>query len=593
MRNNKRPQETSGTLKRLINYLGAYRWTLLLVMLLVIISSLANVFGTYMLKPIINDTIATKNLTGLIEKLIILAIIYGVGVLATFMYHQLMVRISQNVIANIRSDLFNHLEKLSISYFDTHSHGEIMSSFTNDIDTVADALNNSFTMLIQSLTITIGTMTMIIVLSWQLSLIVIFFLIIMSLYVQYNSRHSRKNFRRQQLTLANLNGYIEEIVEGQKVSKVFNHASEDMKRFEQESLSVKEMAIKASTYAGRSVPMVVSTSFINYSVSAVIGALFTLAGMLDVGSLSAYLIYVRQSAQPLNQLTGQINLILIALAGAERIFKVIDIPTEKDNGTIRVVDNQWSKNNQVNTIKGDVEFKDVYFGYSRSKMILKDLSFKAKSGQKIALVGSTGAGKTTIINLLSRFYDTTKGEILIDGHAINLIEKQALRNQLAMVIQDTNLFSGTIMENIRYGNLLATDEMVIEAAKMANADGFIRRLPQGYQTVISGRGDSLSQGQSQLLSIARAAVANPHILILDEATSSIDTRTERLIEKGMDALMEGRTTFVIAHRLSTVRNSDLILVLEYGEIIERGTHEELLENHGRYYQLYHGLAQLT
>lgn len=593
MRNNKRPQETSGTLKRLINYLGAYRWTLLLVMLLVIISSLANVFGTYMLKPIINDTIATKNLTGLIEKLIILAIIYGVGVLATFMYHQLMVRISQNVIANIRSDLFNHLEKLSISYFDTHSHGEIMSSFTNDIDTVADALNNSFTMLIQSLTITIGTMTMIIVLSWQLSLIVIFFLIIMSLYVQYNSRHSRKNFRRQQLALANLNGYIEEIVEGQKVSKVFNHASEDMKRFEQESLSVKEKAIKASTYAGRSVPMVVSTSFINYSVSAVIGALFTLAGMLDVGSLSAYLIYVRQSAQPLNQLTGQINLILIALAGAERIFKVMDIPTEKDNGTIRVVDNQWSKNDQVNTIKGDVEFKDVYFGYSRSKMILKDLSFKAKSGQKIALVGSTGAGKTTIINLLSRFYDTTKGEILIDGHAINLIEKQALRNQLAMVIQDTNLFSGTIMENIRYGNLLATDEMVIEAAKMANADGFIRRLPQGYQTVISGRGDSLSQGQSQLLSIARAAVANPHILILDEATSSIDTRTERLIEKGMDALMEGRTTFVIAHRLSTVRNSDLILVLEYGEIIERGTHEELLENHGRYYQLYHGLAQLT
>lgn len=593
MRNNKRPQETSGTLKRLINYLGAYRWTLLLVMLLVIISSLANVFGTYMLKPIINDTIATKNLTGLIEKLIILAIIYGVGVLATFMYHQLMVRISQNVIANIRSDLFNHLEKLSISYFDTHSHGEIMSSFTNDIDTVADALNNSFTMLIQSLTITIGTMTMIIVLSWQLSLIVIFFLIIMSLYVQYNSRHSRKNFRRQQLALANLNGYIEEIVEGQKVSKVFNHASEDMKRFEQESLSVKEKAIKASTYAGRSVPMVVSTSFINYSVSAVIGALFTLAGMLDVGSLSAYLIYVRQSAQPLNQLTGQINLILIALAGAERIFKVMDIPTEKDNGAIRVVDNQWSKNDQVNTIKGDVEFKDVYFGYSRSKMILKDLSFKAKSGQKIALVGSTGAGKTTIINLLSRFYDTTKGEILIDGHAINLIEKQALRNQLAMVIQDTNLFSGTIMENIRYGNLLATDEMVIEAAKMANADGFIRRLPQGYQTVISGRGDSLSQGQSQLLSIARAAVANPHILILDEATSSIDTRTERLIEKGMDALMEGRTTFVIAHRLSTVRNSDLILVLEYGEIIERGTHEELLENHGRYYQLYHGLAQLT
>lgn len=589
----KRPQQTKSALSRLIQYLGDYKWTVMLVAILVVISSLANVFGTFMLKPIINDTIAMDDLEGLLRKLLILGTIYFCGASASLIYSQLMVRVSQRVIANIRRDLFEHMEKLSIRYFDTHTHGEMMSSFTNDIDTVADALNSSFTMLIQSLTVTIGTMIMIVVLSWQLSIVVFAALFLMVLYVRYNSGKSREYFRKQQLSLANLNGYIEEIIEGQKVAKVFNHEHEDLKTFTKESEKVRDSAIAAATYSGRLVPMIVSISYINYSMSAVMGALFTLSGLLDVGSLTAYLVYVRQSAMPLNQLTGQINMILIALAGAERIFNILEIQPENDEGTITSDTHSWHHKGQDIPIHGDVVFDHVSFGYNSNKLILKDLSFNAKSGQKIALVGSTGAGKTTIINLLSRFYDVSKGSILIDGLNIKDIVKHDLRKEMAMVTQDTHLFSGTIMDNIRYGNLEASDEMVIEAAKLANADSFIRRLPQGYQTKIRGKADNLSQGQRQLLSIARAAVSNPHILILDEATSSIDTRTERLIERGMDALMQGRTTFVIAHRLSTVRNADSILVLEYGEIIERGPHDELLAQKGRYYQLYHGLAKLS
>ncbi len=610
----KRPKDTKKTLQKLLAYLGHYKWSLLVVAILVVISSGANILGTYLLKPVINNYILPRNIKGLVQMLIGMAIMYGCGVLATFFYNRIMVKTAQKVVSEIRQDLFNHTQKLPLKYFDAHTHGELMSRFTNDVDTITDALNNSFALLIQSFITITGTIAMLLVLNVRLSLIVIFFLFLMFLFIKYNGRRSRKFFSEQQKCLGSINGFIEEMVAGQKVEKVFNHEEQDFEEFCRRNEALRKASTKALTYSGRMVPTIVSLSYANYAFSACIGGLFVLAGLFDIGSLASYLIYVRQSAMPMNQFTQQMNFILSALSGAERVFEMMEEEVEIDEGTVTLckvkVDKNgefkeakeedkdsifaWKKKdgNSFIPLKGDVRFHDVVFGYNEKKVILNKISLYAKPGQKIAFVGSTGAGKTTIINLVNRFYEINGGTITYDGIDIREIKKDDLRRSLSMVIQDTHLFTGTIADNIRYGKLDASDEEVENAAKIANADSFIRRLPEGYDTMLYSDGSNLSQGQRQLLAIARAAIARPPVLILDEATSSIDTRTERLIEKGMDALMKDRTVFVIAHRLSTVRNSEAIMVLEQGEIIERGDHEELVEQQGRYYQLYTGQFEL-
>ena len=594
----KRPKNTKKALAELFRYMGYHKWLLLVVAVLVFISTGANVAGTYLLKPVINQFILPGDIRGLICALTGMGIMYLCGALSTFGYNRLMVKTSQKVAADIRRDLFAHVQKLPLKYFDDHTHGELMSRFTNDVDTVQEALNNSFTMVIQSSLTLTGTVVMLLVLNVYMSLIVIVFLCIMFIFIKWNGRRSKEYYDRQQAYLADINGFVEEMAAGQKVEKVFNHEEEDLKVFREKNEALRKASTKALGYSGMMVPSIVSLSYANYAVSACAGGLLAIAGLMDLGSLAAYLVYVRQSAMPLNQFTQQVNFILSALAGAERIFEMMHEEPEIDEGKVRLVrtgktEYAWQDEKGEQTpLRGDVRFENVTFGYVPGKKVLDRISLYAKPGQKIAFVGSTGAGKTTIINLINRFYEIQGGRILYDGIDIREIRKDDLRRSLAMVIQDTHLFTGTIMDNIRYGNLAAADDEVEEAARLANADSFIRRLPDGYKTMLYSDGSNLSQGQRQLLAIARAAAAHPPVLILDEATSSIDTRTERLIEKGMDAIMEGRTVFVIAHRLSTVRNSKAIMVLEHGTIIERGDHEELLEHKGRYYQLYTGMYEL-
>lgn len=611
----KKPKNTKKTLFRLISYMGHYKISLLIVGIFVVIGSLAGVMGTYMLKPIINNYIIPRNIPGLVGALILLGIIYLSGASATLCYNRLMIKTSQKIVKEIRKDLFNHTQTLPLAYFDAHTHGDLMSHFTNDVDTIAEALNNSFTLLIQSFITTIGTLIMIIVLNARLSLIVLTCIGMMSLFIRFNGKRSRKYYGEQQKYLGSINGFVEEMVAGQKVEKVFNHEKQDYEEFCKRNEKLRAASTNALAYSGLMVPVVVSISYFNYAVSACVGGLFTLAGLMDLGSLASYLVYVRQSAMPINQCTQQVNFILAALSGAERIFEMMDEEPEIDEGTVTLcqVEKQpdgsfreckersgfWAwkdclkeNGHQLTLLTGDVRFHNVVFGYTSKKYVLNDISLYAKPGQKIAFVGSTGAGKTTIINLINRFYEIQGGVITYDSIDITRIKKADLRRSLGFVLQDTHLFTGTIEDNIRYGSLYAADEDVVEAARIANAHSFIRRLPDGYHTQLTGDGSNLSQGQRQLLAIARAAVASPPVLVLDEATSSIDTRTERLIEKGMDALMEGRTVFVIAHRLSTVRNSKAIMVLEHGEIMERGSHDELLEQRGRYYRLYTGQFEL-
>ena len=606
-----KPKNLRLTIGKLMRYLGRYKLHLCIVVVLLVLSSVCSVAGSYLLKPLINDYILPGDFAGLAKMLFLMALMYIAGASCSYGYARIMVHVSQNTVAKIREELFEKMQRLSLKYFDTHTHGELMSRYTNDIETVSEALNNSFGSLISCTLTFLGTIIMMIVLSPTLTLITFGMLAVMMLAVKFIGGKSRRYFAAQQKAVGEVNGYIEEMIEGQKVIKVFNHEKTAMKEFHELNEIYRQAGTNAQTFAGVMPPTMGNLSHVNYAITCCVGALLAIRSG-DLGGLAAFLNYTKQVSQPINQISQQVNTILSAVAGAERIFEVMETEPEVDEGKVKLVrvtesrdgtlseagfeTGQWAwkkPDGELVTLKGDVRFDHVVFGYDDRKIILHDISLFAKPGQKIAFVGSTGAGKTTITSLINRFYEIQSGTITYDGIDVREIEKDSLRRSLGVVLQDTHLFTGTVADNIRYGRLDATEEEVEAAARLAGADGFIRHLPQGYQTVLSGDGGSLSQGERQLLNIARAACANPPVLILDEATSSIDTRTEKIIEKGMDHLMEGRTVFVIAHRLSTVRNAKAIMVLEQGEIIERGDHDDLIAQKGRYYQLYTGQAELA
>ena len=574
-----RPKDSKQVIRRLWDYLSMQRSQLLFILFLLLINIASTLGGSYLLRPIINTYIIPHNIPGLIRMVLLLLFIYIIGSVAAIWQNRLMIKVAQKTVNVIRADLFSKLQSLPIKFFDSNNHGELMSRFTNDMDTISDSLNTSVLQLFTSSLTLVGIFILMIYISPLLTLVTLVIVPLMLWIASQIIKKSKTFFTTQQVAIGTVNGYVEEMITGQKVVKVFGYEARSAKAFEQLNYDLRDKATQAQLYSGAMMPVIQNLNTINFALTAVVSGLLAVLRGLDLGGLAAFMQYSRQFGRPVNEISSQYNSLQAALAGAERIFQIMDkIPEIPDApGAVSMAH-----------VKGDVQFKDVTFSYDPGKVILKNISFCAKAGQKIALVGSTGAGKTTIMNLLPRFYDIQSGQITIDGTDIQQIQRSSLRKLLAIVLQDTHLFTTTVTENIRYGRLAATDEEVIEAATLAGADSFIKRMPKGYQTILENDGGNLSQGQRQLLNIARATVAKPAILILDEATSSIDTRTELIIQKGMDQLMQGRTSFVIAHRLSTVRNADEIMVLENGEIIERGNHTELLQQKGKYYELYTG-----
>lgn len=572
-----KPTEGKKTFLRLVSYLACDKKLLFVIGFLIIVSIVSSLLGSYMIRPIINDYIIPGDFTGLVKMLIILAGIYLAGVAAVYIQYRLLNKIGQRTVTRMRTDLFDKMERLPIKYFDTHQHGDLMSRYTNDIDQVSNALTDSLSDMLSSALMLIGIFGLMIYISPILTLVTLITVPLMLLSAKYIVKRSRKYFKAQQETLGETNGYIEEMISGQKVIKVFGHEKKVEADFDVLNQSLKDKAEKAQFYSGMMMPVMQNLNTLNYVIITIVGGLLAIFRGFDVGGLAAFLQYSRQFGRPINELASLYNSIQAAIAGAERIFQVIDEAPEPEDSSDAV---------SFDKVKGDLIMQDVFFGYKPEKLILKGVSLHAAPGTKIALVGETGAGKTTILNMLPRFFDIKSGEISIDGVPIQQIRRSDLRKSMAIVLQDTHLFTGTVCENIRFGRLDATDEEVIQAAKLTAAHSFIKRLPQGYQTQLENDGANLSQGQRQLLNIARAAVADPAILLLDEATSNIDTRSELLIQKGLDKLMEGRTSLIIAHRLSTVHNADKILVLDHGQIIEQGTHQELLEQKGKYYSLY-------
>ncbi len=614
-----KPKNAKGTLLRLLSYILKQKGLFIGMLVFAAISSLANVSGSLFIEPIIDDYLTPligqsfdgELVAGLLKMMGLMACVFGGGVIASYGQSKCSVWLTQRTLNTLRKDLFDALSDLPLSYFDSRPNGEIMSRFTNDVETLRMFISQGLTQFISSGIMIVGSFVIMLSFSWQMTLIVVAMVFVMFFVTKTIGKKSAMYFKRQQESIGKVNGYIEEIIEGQKVVKVFNHEGEVKNHFGDINEKLRKTATSANTFASILGPIMNNLSHITYAFTAATGGLLALRGAMSPGEIVAFLQYIRSFTQPISNITQQFNNAFMALAGAERIFDIIDQKPEIDEGYVVLVNAEYNDKNELcetenrtgiwawkhthgdgtvtyTRLAGDIEFENVTFSYDGKKVVLDDISLYAKPGQKIAFVGSTGAGKTTITNLINRFYEIDEGKIRYDGINIQKIKKDDLCRSLGIVLQDTHLFTGTIEENIRYGNLNATHEDVVKAAKIANAHSFIEHLPDGYDTMLTGDGSNLSQGQRQLISIARAAVADPPVLILDEATSSIDTRTEKHIEQGMDALMEGRTVFVIAHRLSTVRNAKAIMVLEHGKIIERGDHDDLIEQKGKYYQLYTG-----